>query len=216
MALVRLIDVQIHNNPGSFLDDFQFEITFEASTDLPEDTEWKVIYVGSAQQEEHDQVLDSVLVGPVPTGTSKFVLETSSPNPDKIPKNELVGVTVVLLTCSYRGQEFIRVGYYVSVDFEDPALNENPPEDFEVHQLRRNILAAKPRVTRFPINWYGPGNDASGELVQAQVDQPLDGQEEAEADLMDEADDAQEPAAMEDEDEEDEDGVQDDDGDHDI
>jgi hypothetical protein len=39
------------------------------------DLEWKVVYVGSAKGEEHDQVLDEVLVGPVPLGTSKFVLQ---------------------------------------------------------------------------------------------------------------------------------------------
>jgi histone chaperone ASF1 len=36
--------------------------------------------------------------------------------------HEVLGVTVVLLTCSYREQEFIRVGYYVSNEFIDPAM----------------------------------------------------------------------------------------------
>ena len=39
------------------------------------DLEWKVIYVGSAESEKHDQVLEEVLVGPVPLGLSKFVLQ---------------------------------------------------------------------------------------------------------------------------------------------
>jgi hypothetical protein len=43
------------------------------------DLEWKVVYVGSAKGEEHDQVLDEVLVGPVPLGTSKFVLQVRGP-----------------------------------------------------------------------------------------------------------------------------------------
>ena len=37
--------------------------------------EWKIIYVGSASSESYDQVLDSVLVGPVPQGTHKFLFE---------------------------------------------------------------------------------------------------------------------------------------------
>jgi hypothetical protein len=37
------------------------------------DLEWKIIYVGSAESEEYDQVLDSVLVGPVPAGRHMFV-----------------------------------------------------------------------------------------------------------------------------------------------
>lgn len=39
------------------------------------DLEWKIIYVGSAESEEHDQVLDTVYVGPVPEGRHLFVFE---------------------------------------------------------------------------------------------------------------------------------------------
>ncbi len=34
-----------------------------------------MVYVGSAKSQEYDQELDSVMVGPVPLGTSRFVLE---------------------------------------------------------------------------------------------------------------------------------------------
>ncbi len=44
---------------------------------LEDDLEFKVIYVGSAENESHDQVLESVMVGPVPVGVSKFLLEVS-------------------------------------------------------------------------------------------------------------------------------------------
>lgn len=39
------------------------------------DLEWKIIYVGSAESEAYDQILDSVLVGPVPAGRHKFVFQ---------------------------------------------------------------------------------------------------------------------------------------------
>ena len=39
------------------------------------DLEWKLIYVGSAESEEYDQVLDSVLVGPVYPGQYRFVFQ---------------------------------------------------------------------------------------------------------------------------------------------
>ena len=41
------------------------------STDL----EWKLIYVGNAESEAYDQVLDSVLVGPVYPGQYRFVFQ---------------------------------------------------------------------------------------------------------------------------------------------
>ena len=123
----------------------QFEITFECIEDLPEDLEWKIIYVGSAESEEYDQVLDTVYVGPVPEGRHKFVFQANPPNPEKIPEADLVGVTVVLLTCSYRGAEFIRIGYYVSNDYTEPDLKETNPSPPQWGKLQRNILATNPR-----------------------------------------------------------------------
>ena len=38
-----------------------------------------------------------------------------------------MGVTVVLLTCSYKGNEFVRVGFYVNNEYSDPELAENMP-----------------------------------------------------------------------------------------
>ncbi len=35
------------------------------------------MYVGSAAGPENDQILESVMVGPVPVGVSKFVLEVN-------------------------------------------------------------------------------------------------------------------------------------------
>lgn len=62
-------------------------------------------------------------------------------------------MTVLLLVCSYLGQEFVRVGYYVDNDYEDSGLREAPPSEVNVDLLQRNILADKPRVTRFGILW---------------------------------------------------------------
>ena len=40
----------------------------------------------------------------------------------------MVGVTVVIITCTYHGHEFVRVGYYVNNEYSDPELRETPPE----------------------------------------------------------------------------------------
>lgn len=39
------------------------------------DLEWKVVYVGSAEDERYDQTLDCIMVGPVPVGVNKFVYQ---------------------------------------------------------------------------------------------------------------------------------------------
>ena len=58
MAKVHITNVVVLDNPSSFLNPFQFELTFECIEELKEDLEWKMIYVGSAESEAFDQVLD--------------------------------------------------------------------------------------------------------------------------------------------------------------
>ena len=87
-----------------------------------------------------------------------------------------------MLTCSYREKEFIRIGYYVNIEYpqaegaaaraaaagaqeDETAMEEEEDEDaaaepeqilpagYTIADVTRNILAEKPRVTRFPIDW---------------------------------------------------------------
>ena len=102
---------------------------------------------------EHDQELDSLLVGPIPVGVNKFIFEADSPDLKRIPTSEILGVTVILLTCSYDGREFVRVGYYVNNEYDSDELNAEPPAKPIIDRVRRNVLAEKPRVTRFAIKW---------------------------------------------------------------
>lgn len=69
---------------------------------------------------------------------------------------------MLLLTCSYQGQEFVRVGYYINNDYEDEKLREEPPQKVLLDKVQRNILTDKPRVTKFPIN-FNPENNENGE-----------------------------------------------------
>ncbi|CAG8486482.1 2359_t:CDS:2 [Paraglomus occultum] len=153
MSLVNITDIKVLDNPSLFGADFRFEITFELIQPLQEDLEWKVIYVGSPESPEYDQVLDSIMVGPIPPGTNKFLFQVPAPDPSKILPENVLDVTVVIITCSYRDQEFVRVGYYVNNEYLDEELKENPPERPIIDKLYRNILADKPRVTRKPIKW---------------------------------------------------------------
>ena len=59
------------------------------------DLEWKIIYVGSAESEEYDQVLDSVLVGPVPAGRHMFVFQVSSLTANHIDYRDFLSLTTV-------------------------------------------------------------------------------------------------------------------------
>ncbi|KAJ5235559.1 Histone chaperone asf1 [Penicillium citrinum] len=153
MSVVSLLGVKILNNPAAFTDSYQFEITFECLEQLQKDLEWKLTYVGSATSSEYDQELDSLLVGPIPVGVNKFIFEADAPDLKRIPASEILGVTVILLTCSYDGREFVRVGYYNNNEYDSEELAAEPPAKPIIERIRRNVLAEKPRVTRFAIKW---------------------------------------------------------------
>lgn len=82
------------------------------------------------------------------------MFEADPPDLKRIPLDELLGVTVVLLTCAYDGREFVRVGYYVNNEYDSEELVNAPPAQPVIEKIRRNVLAEKPRVTRFAIKWY--------------------------------------------------------------
>jgi ASF1 like histone chaperone len=90
----------------------------------------------------------------------------------RIAESEIVGVTGVLVTCSYNEQEFFRVGYYVNNYYEEQELVENPPEKPILERLTRHILVEKPRVTKFQITWEDPlAQGFMGQEVQQQVEE---------------------------------------------
>lgn len=101
------------------------------------------------------------MVGPVPVGVNTFTFSAPPPEPQKIPHDDVLGVAAIILTASYKDQEFVRVGYYQNTEYDDPAMMEAVREgggvkgDIQWNRLVRN-LADKPRVTRFSIKWYVP------------------------------------------------------------
>ncbi|OBZ74817.1 Histone chaperone ASF1 [Grifola frondosa] len=61
MSIVTIRNVEFLNNPARFLDPYHFRVTFECIAPLPEDLEWRLIYVASPGNEELDQELDDCL-----------------------------------------------------------------------------------------------------------------------------------------------------------
>jgi histone chaperone ASF1 len=57
-----------------------------------------------------DQVLEEVMVGPVSIGINRFVLQANPPNPALIKNEDLIGVTVILITCSLMDANFVQIG----------------------------------------------------------------------------------------------------------
>ena len=101
MSAINITSVNVLDNPSYFVNPLQLEIQYECLYPLQHgqlfcllpqlfaswkfnkfdafllgaDLEWKLIYVGSPESEKYDQVLDSVLVGPVAPGSYRFVFQ---------------------------------------------------------------------------------------------------------------------------------------------
>ncbi|WVQ77203.1 histone chaperone ASF1 [Cryptococcus sp. DSM 104548] len=177
MSIVNIRNIELLNNPAKFDDPYNFRIKFEAIAPLVEDLDWRLIYVGSASSEEFDQELDNCSVGPIPAGINAFDFSAPAPQHHLLPSvepDEILGVTVIIITASYREKEFVRVGYYVNTYYEDEELKENPPSVVQWDKLHRNVLIEKPKVTRFQNPWDSTGA-ASESLPAAGTELPSSG-----------------------------------------
>ncbi|TFK97723.1 ASF1 like histone chaperone-domain-containing protein [Pterulicium gracile] len=199
MSIVTIRNVEFLNNPAKFGDEYKFRVTFDCIAQLEDDLEWKLIYVSSPDNEHLDQELDDCLVGPVPTGINSFEFSGSAPDPKLIPEEDVLGVAALILTGSYRDQEFVRVGYYQNTEYavaegekgkSDEELEKERERDakkpIEWDRLMRDI-STKPRVTRFQIKWdvTPPGQGsavATGAATSAPVPSADDIEDPAEGD----------------------------------
>ncbi|KAF8181068.1 histone chaperone [Pholiota molesta] len=111
---VTIRNVEFMNNPARFSDVYRFRVTFECIAPLEDG------------DEALDQELDDCLVGPVPQGINSFEFEGSAPDPSRIPQDDVLGVAALILTGSYRDQEFVRVGYYQNTEYDNEEMKETP------------------------------------------------------------------------------------------
>lgn len=186
MALINVLDIRFLNNPAPISSPYEIEIQFECLDSLAHDLEWKLIYVGSGFSE--DVELDSLLVGPIPTGVNKFVFTADPIDVSQMPSSDVLGVSVILLTASYDDREFVRVGFYSNNEYTSPELREKYDklltegtdeeraawkfEGVKNVEVQRNILTAKPRVTRFNIKWDNENfNDEPPEQEEIEGDE---------------------------------------------
>jgi histone chaperone ASF1 len=80
------------------------------------------------------------------------VFQAPPPDHNKIRPQDLLEVTVILLTCSYRDKEFIRIGYFVNNQYQGDPSELTPGKLPDVSKVIR-ILSAEPRVTRKEHHW---------------------------------------------------------------
>ncbi|XP_003378215.1 histone chaperone Asf1 [Trichinella spiralis] len=199
MSLVEIQKVDVLNNPGTFFTPFKFGITLLCHEDLPHgsiytmlseyillesDLEFTLTFIGSPDTHAYDQELETVLVGPIKEGYCFCIavclkhfanVHTDPPDPTKIPATEAAGVSVILLSVSYREQIFVKIGYYVSHFYADVELSENPPLEPKFQELSRLILITDvPRITKYVIDWTKDSGEATSNDMECTMDAPVE------------------------------------------
>ena len=171
MSSVSVLNIIPKNPITKFTDTFSFEIIIEVLAELKKEIEWKMVYITSENQ-NYDQILSEIGIDPPnQLGQMKFVFEGEAPDISKIPENDVIGVAAILLCCSYNGQEFFRCGYYLNISYDNEEMNMNLPEKIEVNHLVRNLLASKPRIVKYEIDWEGDNankgniNEGAGQFM---------------------------------------------------
>ena len=170
MSSVNVLNIIPKNPITKFTDIFSFEIIFEVLSELKKEIEWKMVYITSENQKD-DQILNEIQIDPPSQlGQMKFEFTGDAPIIGKIPENDVIGVAAILLCCSYNEQEFFRCGYYLNITYDNEEMNINMPEKIDVNHLLRNMLADKPRIVRYEIDWEGDNkkekiNDKAGHFM---------------------------------------------------
>ncbi|RNF08047.1 anti-silencing protein ASF 1 [Trypanosoma conorhini] len=152
--VVQLLEIELlGDNPASYTQAMHWRMRIEALQALEDPISVAFVWVGSASSADYDQVLDSFDVGPLEKGTTELTMECDPPQVELVPPHEVLGVTILVISFQYRGQEFLRVGYYTQVAYFDAYLNKCPPELPQGDLLGRFIAMPRPTVTVTPIAW---------------------------------------------------------------
>ncbi|KEG09709.1 anti-silencing protein ASF 1 [Trypanosoma grayi] len=152
--IVQLLEIELlGENPTSYTQPMRWRMRLEALQALEEPISVAFVWVGSASSPDHDQVLDTFDVGPLAMGATEFTMECDPPQVELVPPQDVLGVTILVISFQYRGQEFLRVGYYTQVAYFDAYLNQCPPQLPQGDLLGRFVAMPRPTVTVTPIAW---------------------------------------------------------------
>ena len=135
----------VSSNPAPFDSPFTIQVVLDVLDAHPTDAidvafKWSPVW-----DFDVDQALDELEAGPLTLGKNTLTLECDPPHIQEIP--DPTGPTALLVGFSYKGREFLHLGYNVQVECKGET-----PEVFEdATQLQRTIGKYYPKVTT--ISW---------------------------------------------------------------
>ncbi|ADM11771.2 anti-silencing protein 1 [Encephalitozoon intestinalis ATCC 50506] len=117
MGYLKLKSVEVDNTVRRLMDPLKFNFRFACSNEIKRGVEFVVLYNMDVHSDENDQVLAEIEVAPIPKGKIEFSIDANAPDVDRIPLDELFGLTSILIIGKYQGRQFIRIGYIVDVSY---------------------------------------------------------------------------------------------------
>lgn len=126
MSKVRVTNIQLPHVKSPFNSPIKLSIEFEALAPLAQELHWKVIYIGSANSCQHDQVLESFSFPVTALGACSFQVDVAAPDHRLIPTfDDLLGATLLMISAVYNESEFFRCSYFVYNNFQDEGALQN-------------------------------------------------------------------------------------------
>ena len=77
MSLVNVLNVVVNQSKTAFCAPISFEIFFESVKSLKYSLTWRIIYIGLANTDEYDQILEEAEMDCEVAGRMRFTLEVS-------------------------------------------------------------------------------------------------------------------------------------------
>ena len=152
MPKIAVTNVLPKQECAPFESPFHFDINIEAECPLIYNLTFMVTYVGCAENPEHDQILEQIDIEIDKKGPLCFSIETACPNHTKIPGIEnLLGLSVLILTAHYMDQEFFRCSYFVSNQYQGSEADLEHQIDMGL--VKRSLLVESPKIMNREIDW---------------------------------------------------------------
>ena len=145
---ITIDKITICNPDAKFTDEIILDIEFQCSKPMKTPVTWKVIYMGSGDSHEYDQIMRSIDVGPTEVGINRVVFRAKPPKAELIPFDELP-LAMINIKAFYKDQEFFRACYFVSHEIG----NASSLEELDLSTVIRQIESDNPTIHTFQINW---------------------------------------------------------------
>jgi len=152
MSACRVANVLVLRNGGLCMEGLAFQLTLDAAAPLEDNVVLRCIFIGDCSSRRGDLELASMHKNAL-SGKEVLTFESRAPSLQNLRSSGMIGengeldVGALYLTAEYMGHEFCRVGFFLRLEYKDPALQESPPAEADWDQLC--IILGDPKITCF-------------------------------------------------------------------